>query len=446
MAESALYALFLPFATCRHVSECDMARTATPAREIVTYGGAKASVWARGDGRWVVSWSEHGRSRSTTYRLKDAALRRARKIVRDLVAGLGTRAVTIAESELVAMLLRVCGDRSPVGVLGELEDALRALHGVPLRRVVSHWLASGLASLERVKIRTAVNRFLDSKEDCAATTLSGLRKELNAFCRVHYDLELMEIESGFLEAWIGRECEDGTPPAARYFNNRLATWVNFYNSCRDNFSWWPRGEKHPAEQIKKREEADTEVPIWSPATAHAILRLLWSQSPRQVPYLVIGCWLGLRPSEIPRLRWEHFDWRRDYLHCDHTVARKLKEQRYVPLHAKARALMERWLREQGLWDQALRGELMGKVTFLHDGATISALAKAGGIIQDWPQDVMRHSCISYHIAAGRSKGQIAEWSGNSEATIRQSYRRPLRRHDGEEWESMGELDGCRALA
>jgi len=51
---------------------------------------------------------------------------------------------------------------------------------------------------------------------------------------------------------------------------------------------------------------------------------------------------------------------------------------------------------------------------------------------------MRHSWISYMIAKGHSKAEIAEWAGNSEAIIETDYRHPLMREDGDAWFSLPE--------
>ena len=103
------------------------------------------------------------------------------------------------------------------------------------------------------------------------------------------------------------------------------------------------------------------------------------------------------------------------------MARKTMEERFVPLNDKARALLQSWEGAQG------------KCCLIHDREEISKLARAAGILETWPQDVMRHSYISYRIALGHSKHEIAEAAGNSEGVIRRRYRRPLMREDGERW-------------
>jgi len=424
--------LFIPFA---HVGTCQnrgMAKGDNRTKEVVTYGAAKVVVWPRGDGRWALSWSQGGRGKSSTFKMKDDAMRRARKIVRELVAGVGSREVSMEDVELLAMLRRVAGDRSPVAMLGELEDALRSIKGVPLSRLVSHWLASGMGDVERVTVRQARNRFLDQHEQKSVWTKAGLRKELDSLWKAHPDLAVCDVDAALLGAWMARPKEDGSAISARFFNNRHASWSNFFNRCRE-WGYWPKGEKHPAESVLKRKEPRGSVPIWTPGQAHAILALLQAEMIRQVPYVVIGCWLGLRPTEITRVCWHHFDWTRGYLHCDLTIARKMQEERFVPLNPKARALLEGWLRDRGLWEKALAGELRSKCCLIHDREEISKLVRKRGLIEDWPQDVMRHSYISYRIAQGDSKHEVAEAAGNSEGIIRKRYRRPLMREDGDAW-------------
>jgi integrase len=404
--------------------------------EVVSFGGASCRVARRGDGRWVVRWREAGRGRSTTSMSRDGALKLARAKVRELSAaagGLGGAMVTGAEVELLRRLRAVAGGRSMHSVLDQIEDAVRRLGGWEvLGRALRFYEASGMAAVERVTVRVARGRFLDALEARSVWTKAGLRKELDGLWRAHPELVVCEVETAFLESWIARPKANGESVEARFFNNRLATWMNFFNRCRE-WGWWPKGEKHPAEGIAKRKEPRRSVPIWSPGVAEELLELVRGELRRRVPYLVIGCWLGLRPTEITRLRWELFDWLRGYVHLDLTVCKKLQEERFVPINARARGLLETWLKNEGLWEAALAGELRGKCCLVHDREMISGLARKRGIIEGWPQDVMRHSYISYRIALGHSKHEIAEQAGNSEGVIRSRYRRPLRREDGVLW-------------
>ena len=379
----------------------------------VKFGGAVARVKQRGDGLWVVRWREAGKGRNTTAVKKEKALELARSTVKRLSGSQGGRMLTAEDAELVTRLKALAGERSPFAVLSQLEDATRRLGGwEALARALAFYEQSGMARVERVTMLKAKNRFLDLYDDKAQFTRAGVRKELAAFAEAHPDLCVCELTTDLLQAWVARG-----KPAPRFHNNRLATWRTFLNRCR-SWNYWPRAEKHPAEMIEKQVEPRHAVPILTPEQAEAVLKIL---PRRQVPYWVMGCWLGLRPFELTRLTWDAFDWQRGYLQVGAHVARKTMEERFVPLNAKARALLQSWEGAQG------------KCCLIHDREEISKLARASGILETWPQDVMRHSYISYRIALGHSKHEIAEAAGNSEGVIRRRYRRPLMREDGEKW-------------
>lgn len=402
-------------------------------KEVVTYKGASAVVWPRGDGRWAVSWTVAGKGKSSTFSLKEKALAKARQVTRDIVAGLGTRPVSIAESEVLQVLYRVAGDRSPLALLAEVEEALQALKGTPLRRAVAHWIASGMADVVRISVKAARDRFLDGYDDHASDTYVTLQKEIDAFIRSPQgQIDVCDLELDVLKPWVLRKGISGEAMASRTINNRLAVWVTFLNACR-NWGYLPKGEKHVAELIPKEDEPDMMVPIWEPKVAKAVLGCVWKHRPNRVPFIAIGCWLGLRPTEIGRLRWELFDWKRGYLFVDISVAQKVNRERYVPLNPTVRAMLEKWLRDKGWWEAALSGKLTGKVGSARDSQGCSELVREHKVITTWEPDVMRHSWISYMIAQGHSKADIAEWAGNSEAIIKQDYRRPLMREDGDAW-------------
>jgi len=390
--------------------------------ELVTYGGATCRVGRRADGRWVVRWREARRGRSTTSMTREGALKLARAKVRELAAVGGGQVVTTAEVALIERLKKVAGDRSPHALLEQIEDAVRRLGGWDVfGRALRFYEASGMAAVERVTMRVARNRFLDLYEAKARFTRAGLRKELDAFCVAYEGLAVCDVTPEMLGAWVVRGKADGASVGARFANNRLDSWRTFFNKCRA-WNYWPKGEKHPAELCERQREVSRLPPVWS---VEQVANALGEVERRYVPYLVLGCFAGLRPFELTRLRWEHLDWDRGYVHVPPEVALKTLQERFVPLEANARELLLRW-----------RGAV-GKCCQTHDREEISVVLRAAGIIQTWPQDVMRHSYISYRIARGDGAGVVAEHSGNSERIIRRHYRRPLMREDGVRWFGVG---------
>lgn len=404
----------------------------------IKFGGARALLRQRANGFWIIRWREAGTPRSTTRVRKADAEDFARRKVRELAAGQGGRMMTVDDAHLVQRLRALVGDRSPFGLLEQLETAARRLGGIEaFPRALQHYEASGLASVLRVSMRVALRRFFDGYDKQRPETVRALHKELDAFeaqpgCG---DMMVCELTEDWLGDWVNRRKADGEPVEPRTFNNRVASWKTFLNRCRD-WNYWPKGERHPAERVKLETEPDRVPSILTVAQAQALLSAVRDQRPRLLNYLVIGCWLGLRPGEIDRLQVDAWDWERGYVNVSPEVATKTMQQRFVPIPDNVRAILGGVMA-----DPRRKVRLGGRQRAMCCGSShaenLSLFARAQGILEAWDPDVMRHSYISHRLAQGHGRGQVAEWAGNSEAVIRKRYRRPLMREEGEAWFRIG---------
>jgi integrase len=359
----------------------------------------------------------------------------ARQKVRELSAGNGSRLVAALEAQSIDRLRGMIGTRSMMAVIEQLEDAVRRLGSWEhVGRAIESYLRAGHGKVDAVPLKLAVPDFLKSQERRSSIYVAGLRKELEACARAYGDVSVCDLDEPLLKAWINRAKEDGGEPGARFHNNRLATWKTFLNWARTQ-NLVLRTEPHPAELIKPRRLEDKAPEIWTPEQAGQALRVVQEHAPQCLPYLVIGCWLGLRPFEMRRLKWDAWDWDRGYVDVGAQVARKVMRQRFVPIPDNVRALLY-GLHEDPRWGVKFRRKARA-CTRVHDQKHLAEVLRAHGVITEWPQDVMRHSYISYRLAQGHGRGQVAEWAGNSESEIRRSYRRPLRKEDGEAWFSVG---------
>lgn len=402
----------------------------------VKYGGARALVKMRGNGMWSVRWREAGKGRSTTKVEKKSALDFAARKVRELSAGQGGRLLTVEDATLVQRMKAVAGERSPFVLLEELEDAMTRLGGWEvLGRAIRHYEASGMARVERCTMLAARNRFLDAYEARDKETTASLRKELDLFCKSYGMLAVSDLTNDILAAWVARPKLDGEAVEARTHNNRLNVWRTFLNRCRA-WNLWPKGEKHPGELIERKREAERIPGIFTLPQIEALLAAVREEAPALLNYLAIGCWLGLRPTEIQRLAPAAWDWERGYVDVSAEVAAKVMQHRFVPIPENVRRLLggemldpRQRTKTRARWQAVCCGT--------DDAMHLSALARRKGIIDEWTPDVMRHSYISYRLAQGYGHGQVAEWAGNSESEIRKKYRRPLRKEDGEAWFAVG---------
>ena len=394
------------------------------------------TIRRRANGWYALRWREAGRDRSTTRVHFSDAQEAARRKVRELAGGLGARVMTAEEAQLVQRLKAVAGARSAHAVLDMLEEVSRQAGGLDvLARALRFWEHSGMAQIKRVTMLQARARFLDHYDLRDYRTRKTLQTELDAWCRQGGEMAVCDLTPELLAAWVSRPLADGAAVAARTHNNRLNMWRTFLNKSR-SWNWWPRAEKHPAELVERRREADRIPEIFTVAQVQALLAAVRREAPELLNYLVIGCWLGLRPAEIQRLTLDAWDWERGYVEISAEVAAKVMQHRFVPIPDNVRSLLGGRIVDPRT-RKHLRGGLRKMCCANDDANQLSLLARRIGIVEDWPADVMRHSYISYRLAQGHGRGQVAEWAGNSESEIRRSYRRPLRAEDGEAWFAVG---------
>lgn len=389
--------------------------------EVVAYGGVSARIKPRSNGFYAITWREAKKGRSTTAVTLEGARKIAKAKVRELAGKAGSRMVSTLEAEAVDGLKDVIGARSLPAVVEQLKDLVTRVGGFQhVTRACENYIKAGHGRLDRAPVSEAVTRFLKLHERSAVLYRGGMRKELAGGAQRFGAVSVCDLDAVMLEAFISRLNANGSEPGPRYFNNRLATWKTFLNRCRE-WGMLLRGEPHAGELVKRRKEPDSVPDIWSVELARKILTCVMNELPQSLPYLVTGCWMGCRPFEIQRLEAVMWDWQRGYLDIGAAVAMKTMQQRFVPIPDNVKALM--------------KGREFRTIT--DDQVHLSKLLRERKLITEWPQDVMRHSYISYRLAQGHGRGQVAEWAGNSESEIRKSYRRPLRKEDGDKWFEVG---------
>ncbi len=407
--------------------------------ETVSFGGITAHIKERSNGFYNIYWREARKPRCTTKVKLDGpngAKEFARKKVRELAGKAGSRTVLQIEAEAIDGLKQIVGARSLATVVEQLKDAVRQTGGWDhLMRSVDNYVKAGHGTLDRAPASVAVPRFLKLYK--TGFYKRGLQKELNAFAERYPSVSIADIDESVLRPWIGRENADGSPPGWRYFNNRLATWKTFLNRCR-KWRMLLRDEDHAGELIERMKKVERMPPIWEVPLAKKILRAVMDELNESLTYLVTGCWMGLRPFEMGRVVPGKWDWERGYLNIDPEVAQKVMQERFVPIPVNVRELLyERLTQEQAFWGTRQGRRPARHIVRSDDQVFISRLLRDRGLLDKWPQDVMRHSYISYRLAQGHGPGQVSEWAGNSEREIRKSYRRPLRKEDGDRWFGIG---------
>lgn len=152
------------------------------------------------------------------------------------------------------------------------------------------------------------------------------------------------------------------------------------------------------------------IHIFSPEEVEALLR---HADADLVPFLAIGAFAGLRSAEIERLDWSHVDLVAG--HIEITAANsKTASRRLAPVTENLKAWLTPIHRKKGrVFAVSTAG---GKLT-----ERLQKLATTAGLT-GWKKNALRHSFISYRVAAVQNVAQVALEAGNSPTIIFSSYR------------------------
>ena len=137
----------------------------------------------------------------------------------------------------------------------------------------------------------------------------------------------------------------------------------------------------------------------------------------------IGLFTGLRVTEIKALDWRDVDFVGGFVHVGARIS-KTRSRRLVPILENLRT----WL--QPIATPSGPVLLNPDTRYRHEDAR----RRAG--ITEWPNNAMRHSFVSYRLAATQNAPQTALESGHDQAVLFKHYRELVRPKDAERFFSI----------
>jgi integrase len=138
---------------------------------------------------------------------------------------------------------------------------------------------------------------------------------------------------------------------------------------------------------------------------------LESATPELLPYLAIGAFAGLRAAEIQRLDWSEIDFESGLIEV---TAQKSKtaQRRFVTMQPNLREWLLPVLKRRG------------RITSANFRKEFDQTRVAGGIV-DWPQNALRHSFASYHLAHFKNAASTALELGHHDSRVTFAHYREL---------------------
>lgn len=237
------------------------------------------------------------------------------------------------------------------------------------------------------------------------------RKSSGASKRYCYDIELRiqrfcddfplknvaEITTQDVDDWLGRL---GLAPVTRNtFRRDLRTLFSFAMTrryCVEN----------PVVGTSKAKENGGDILILS---IEQLKNLLESASEATLPFWALGAFAGLRPAELQRLGWAQVDFESNLLEVKAQHS-KTKTRRFVTIEPNLRAWISPYRQSSGL------------ICPENPRKLLEADRDRAGLLVDWPQNALRHSFGSYHLAHFKNAAALALQMGNSPDVIFKHYR------------------------
>jgi integrase len=341
--------------------------------------------------KYIVNYRESGKRKRCYFETKDAA----KSFADEQNIELENKRVLGELPAQLRIMARDCADRlSEYGkTLGDAADFL-----------IAHLKASERSCTAIQLVRELVTA--KERDGASVRHVSDLRSRLNIFAKKFDGQPVATITSAAIDDWL--RSLNVSPVTRNHYRRLIVLAFNF--AVQRGYA-----TANPAKKTAKAKERGGRIGI---LTVPQAARLLETAAPEVLPYIALGLFAGLRRIEIERLDWSEIDFDSNLIEIKAENA-KTAQRRHVTLQPN--------LREWLLPVRRHRGRVTpDDFRKLFDGARLSAG------ITDWPDNALRHSFASYHLARFKNAASTALELGhhNSRITFRH-YRELVRPKDGE---------------
>jgi integrase len=256
--------------------------------------------------------------------------------------------------------------------------------GRTITDAVDHFLAHLKATEKSITVAEFVPQLLAAKEadGMSRRYIRDMRQKLSRFAGAFGEQLVSSLSAKDVDAWLR-----SLPVGAVTRNNFRRVLVTFFS----NAAALGYAVTNPAAKTARAKESDAPPGILTVGQAAS---LLGNASKEMLPHIAIGLFAGLRRAELERLDWRDIHFGGEQLIEVTAKKSKSARRRFVRIQPN--------LRE---WLAPVRKH-SGKVTPKNFARQFTALRQAAWII-DWPDNALRHSFASYHLAHFKDAAALA---------------------------------------
>lgn len=302
--------------------------------------------------------------------------------------------------------------------------------GATLKEAVVFFRKRNTASLEKRSVRQVTDELVAAKRAAKLSEvyLWDLQVRLNRFSNA-FQMDIGNVSGTMLQTWL-----DNMEGSGRTKRNYLAVIAALFRFAIRR-KYLPKDSMEEIEAVQPAKEDNGEIEIFSPIEME---ELLTAVRPEIRPWLAIAGFAGLRSAELQRLDWKEVNLKERHIEIK---ARKAKTaaRRLAPITGNLAA----WLRphekesskvtsQEEWWE-----EIPDIVKTVNDRRKHLA-EQAGKTFTDeqkfsWKHNALRHSFISYRLAAIKNAAEVALEAGNSPQMIFKHYRQLVTEAEAKKW-------------
>jgi integrase len=274
--------------------------------------------------------------------------------------------------------------------------------GKTIADAVQYYVAYLKANERSCTATQLVGELLKAKEADGVSErhLQDIRSRLNVFAEKFNGPVVATITSKDIDSWL--RSLPVSPVTRNHYRQVVVLAFNF--AVRSGYA-----TANPAVGAAKAKAVGQAPGI---LTVSEAARLLETATPDVLPYLAIGLFAGLRRAELDRLDWSEIDFESGLIEVK-AAKSKTAQRRFVT--------MQPTLREWLLPLRQHKGSVTPKTCFRQ---LFEQARDAAGIVE-WPENALRHSFASYHLAHFKNAASTALELGHHDSRVTFAHYREL---------------------
>jgi integrase len=296
--------------------------------------------------------------------------------------------------------------------------------GASLLEAVTDYAKRHPSTMPSKSVAEVVAELIAEKESANLSDehLRDLRKRLTPFAK-SFQMPIGSVSAELVRTYLANLHKlGGIPVAPRTKLNFLRCICGLFHFARKR-RYVPRDLVDEISEIDLPKPSHVEIGVFTPAQLRDMLAVAESDI---VPALAIGAFGGLRTAELARLDWSEVKLGEGVIVVGADKA-KTAQRRLVPITDNLAAWLAPHARPDGpvnpsTDDRGLNHRL------------VRGAAKPAGVT--WVKNGLRHSFVSYRLAATHDPARVATEAGNSPAMIHRNYKALVTEAQGNEWFSI----------